>query len=86
MLWIRVLGFLTRHAWFGFIGAALAMPFGFFVMLYPLPILHWGGLLMLPANCVSAWLLHRRRPDFAFPFLLPFMIVSSVLAILVLRQ
>ena len=80
------IAFLTRHSWFGFVGAALAMPFCFLVSLYPLPIWHWGGPLALTANCVSAWLLHRGRRDIAFSFLLPFMIVSTLLGLLVLRQ
>jgi hypothetical protein len=73
------LAFGTRRVWFGFVAAVIAAPFCLFASGYPL--LHWVARVALGANFLSAYLIYRRRRDIAFAVLLPFMIITIVLAI-----
>ena len=76
--------FLFRRSWLGLVGAALAAPFCFLVSLYPIPVGRVGGIIAFAANFVCAWLLYRGRREVAFAFLLPFMIVAMLFAIVVI--
>jgi hypothetical protein len=78
------LAFLTRHRWFGFLGAAIAAPFCLFVAGYPL--FHWAAPVALAANVLAAYLVYRGRPDMAFTALVPFIMIVTVLSMFALRD
>jgi hypothetical protein len=81
-----LIAFISSRSWFAFLGSALAAPFCFFVSLYPVLIGHYGGPIALAANFISAWLLYRGRREIAFAFLLPFILVVTLMALLVFAQ
>ena len=70
----------------GFVAAALAAPFCFWISLYPTPIGRFGGPIALVGNVLAAYLLHRGRRDVAFACLAPFVIVSAIFGLLVMAQ
>jgi uncharacterized membrane protein YfcA len=74
----------TRHTWVGLAGAVIAAPLCLY--LKDMPYLHWVSLAALPANFASVAALWRGRHDIAFAMLLPFMIMTVVIAILWLRN
>jgi len=71
--------FFTRYSWTGLAGAFIAAPLCWYLKDWP--YLHWVSLVALAANFVAAALLWRGRRDIAFTFLLPFMIVVTLIAI-----
>lgn len=76
--------FFSRHTWAGLVGALIAVPLCLY--LKDMPYLHWVTLAALGANFASAAALWRGRHDIAFAMLLPFMVMTVVVAILWLRN
>jgi hypothetical protein len=76
----------SERSWPAFVAAALAAPFCLFVSAYPIPIGRFGGPIALVSNFLSAWLLHRQRRNIAFAFLVPFLAVAAIFALLVIGQ
>ena len=75
--------FVTTHAWSGFIGAVIAAPFCVIVSGYPM--FAAAGQVTLAANVLAAFLLYRGRREVAFAALVPFMVVSTALAVFAVR-
>jgi hypothetical protein len=83
---VFLIAFPSSRRWLGFAGSALAAPFCFLVGLYPIPMGRYGGPIALATNFISAWPLYRGRREIAFAFLVPFMMLVALMALLVLGQ
>jgi hypothetical protein len=81
-----LLALRLRRPWLAFMGAVVAIPFLFFISGYPHPIGRFGGPITLFANFASAALLRAGKRQLAMVLLVPFVIVGSVLAYIVITQ
>jgi hypothetical protein len=70
----------------GLVGALLAAPFCVLISGSPAATFHYGGLTALSANFVAAWLVRKGRRGYGFLFLLPFLGLTTFIAIAVFRQ
>ena len=81
-------GFAVRlkRPWLAFLGAVIAIPFLFTISGYPHPIGRFGGPLVFLANFASAALLRKGERRLAMVLLVPFVVVATVIAYVVVTQ
>jgi hypothetical protein len=80
------LAFRLQRPWLALVGAAIATPFLFVISGYPHPIGRFGGPIVFLANFGSAALVRKGERRLAMVLLVPFVIVASVLAYMVITQ
>jgi hypothetical protein len=80
------LAFRLQRPWLAFVGAVIAVPFLGFINGYPHPIGRFVGPIALLANFGSDALFGRGKRRPAMVLLVPFVIVASVLAYVVITR
>jgi hypothetical protein len=79
-------GFLSRYSWLGLVGATLSLPFCFLTSLYPIPFGFVGGPVAAISNVAAGWFVLKGRREVAFACLLPFLLLASTMAVIVVGK
>lgn len=82
--WCLALG--LKRPWLAVVGAVIAMPFLFTISGYPILIGRLGGPIAFVANFASAWGLRKGQPRLAIALLMPFVIIATAFAYIVITQ